>query len=103
MGLSQTETLGNGKAMKKLTFAVIGGIALMTSACNRGNEDQVNNAELNQTGAELNDIANEAANNAAEAANLATQQQQLEANNASEVTDNTVNPQDADEQNVSGM
>ena len=39
----------------------------------------------------------------AEAENLAAQQAQLEANNAVEVTDNTVNPKDADEQNVSGM
>jgi hypothetical protein len=103
MGLSQTHNMGIGKTMKKLTFTVIGGMALLACACNRGNEDQVNNAEMNQTGAELNDIANEAANNAAEAANLAAQQQQLEANNAAQSTDNTVNPQDADEQNVSGM
>jgi hypothetical protein len=95
--------MGIGKTMKKLTFAVIGGMALLTCACNRGNEDQVNNAEMNQPSAELNDIANDAANNAAEAQNLATQQQQLEANNVAQSTDNTVNPKDADEQNVSGM
>jgi hypothetical protein len=88
--------------MKKLSFAVIGAVALMAGACS-GNNDQVNNAEMNQTGAELNDIANDAANNAAEAENLAAQQAQLEANNTAEVTDNTVNPKDADEQNVSGM
>jgi hypothetical protein len=103
MSLSQTDNLGDGKTMKKLTFAVVGAVALMTGACSGGNEDQVNNAEMNQTGAELNDLANDAANNAAEAENLAAQQQQLEANNAAEVTDNTVNPKDADEQNVSGM
>jgi len=34
--------------MKKLMFVAIGGVALMTGACNRGNEDQVNNAEINQ-------------------------------------------------------
>jgi hypothetical protein len=89
--------------MKKLSFAVIGAVALMTGACSGGSDDQVNNAEMNQTGAELNDIANDAAANAAEAENLAAQQAQLEANNATEVTDNTVNPKDADEQNVSGM
>jgi len=88
--------------MKKLTFAVIGAAALMTGACSGGNDDQVNNAEMNQPSAELNDIANDAAANAAEAQNLAAQQQQLEANNA-EAADNTVNPEDADEQNVSGM
>jgi hypothetical protein len=88
--------------MKKLTFAVIGAVALMTGACSGANDDQVNNAEMNQPAAELNDIANDAANNAAEAQNLAAQQAQLEANNA-EATDNTINPKDADEQNVSGM
>ncbi len=89
--------------MKKLTFAVIGGMALLTCACNRGNEDQVDNAQMNQTGTELNDIANDAANNAAEAEALGAQQQQLEANNVAQSTDNTVNPKDADEQNVAGM
>jgi len=89
--------------MKKLSFAVIGAVALVTGACSGGNNDQLNNADMNQAGAELNDIANDAANNAAEAENLAAQQAQLEANNVAEVTDNTVNPKDADEQNVSGM
>ena len=57
---------------------------------------------MNQYGAEqLNDLANEAANNA-EAEALGTQQQQLEAQNAANA-DNTTNPGDADEQNVSGM
>src|SRR5258705_13785290 len=93
MSLSQTDNLGDGKTMKKLTFAVVGAVALMTGACRGGNEDQDNNAEMNQTGAELNDLANDAANNAAAADNLAAQQQQLEANNAAEVTDNTVNPE----------
>src|SRR5258705_3987165 len=103
MGLSQTGNLGAGEEKKKPAFGVVGPVGLTTGACRRRNEDQVNNAEMNQTGAELNDLANDAANNAAEAENLAAQQQQLEANNAAEVTDNTVNPKDADEQNVSGM
>ena len=80
-----------------------GAAALLTAACNRNNADQVNNAEMNQYGAEqLNDLANEAANNA-EAEALGTQQQQLEAQNAANADDNTTNPGDADEQNVSGM
>ena len=88
--------------MKKLVFTCIGAVALMTSACNRNNADEVNNAEMNQSGAEqLNDLANEAANNA-EAEALGNQQQQLEAQNEANA-DNTTNPADADEQNVSGM
>jgi len=88
--------------MKKLMFVAIGGVALMTGACNRGNEDQVNNAEMNQPAPELNALANEAANTANEAEALNTQAQNL-ANEANAVSDNTVNPKDADEQNVSGM
>lgn len=87
--------------MKYMTFAVIGAAALLTSACNNSNQDQVNNAEMNQAGADqLNDLANEAAANA-EAESLANQQAQL--NQESNVSDNTVNPDDAQEQNVSGM
>ena len=82
--------------MKRVAFVTVAVAALALGACDSGNQDAVNNAELN-------DIANDAANNAAEAENLATQQAQLEANNATEATDNTVNPKDADEQNVSGM
>jgi len=85
--------------MKKLTFALVGTAALLIAACNRGNEDQVNNAEVNQPASDLNALANNAANVANEADALNAQAQNL----ANESTDNTVNPKDADEQNVSGM
>jgi len=88
--------------MKKLTFVLIGSGALLTAACNKGNDDQINNVELNQPAAELNDLANEAANTANAAEALNTQVQNL-ANETNTVDDNTVNPKDADEQNVSGM
>ena len=88
--------------MKKLAFVLVGAGALLTTACNKGNEDQVNNAEMNQPAPELNALANEAANTANEAEALNTQAQNL-ANEANAVSDNTVNPKDADEQNVSGM
>jgi hypothetical protein len=86
--------------MKKLTFALVGTAALLTAACNRGNEDQVNNAEMNQpSSSDLNALANDAANVANEAQALNAQAQNLQ----NEAADNTVNPKDADEQNVSGM
>ena len=86
--------------MKKLTFAFVGTAALLTAACNRGNEDQVNNAEMNQpSSSDLNALANDAANVANEAQALNAQAQNLQ----NEAEDNTVNPKDADEQNVSGM
>ena len=88
--------------MKKLAFVLIGTGTLLTAACNRGNEDQINNAEMNQPAADLNALANDAANMADEANALGNQAENL-ANAVNEAADNTVNPQDADEQNVSGM
>ena len=89
--------------MKRLTFALIAGAALLTAACNRGNEDQVNNAEMNQAGVEeLNNLAAEGANDAAEASALGKQEAMLNQENTA-AADNTTNPDDAQEQNVAGM
>jgi uncharacterized protein YcfL len=85
--------------MKKLVFALVGVGALVTAACNRGNEDQVNNAEMNQPAVDLNAQANEAAANEVDTLN----NQAAQLNNEATSDDNTVNPKDADEQNVSGM
>ncbi len=87
--------------MKRLVFLLAGAAVLSLAACNRSNQDQVQNAELNQPAADqLNALSSEAANDAAnaEAASLGNQQQQQNT-----VEDNTVNPSDAQEQNVSGM
>jgi hypothetical protein len=95
---------GERKIMKKLAFAIVGTAALTLAACNRSNQDAVENAELNQPDADqLNELANQAAMDAAnEAAALAAAQAAaMNEQNASE--DNTVNPKEADEQNVSGM
>ena len=90
--------------MKRLAFVTIATAALALGACNRNNDDAVQNAELNQPNAELSDQANQAAMDAAnaEAANLAAQQNLLNAQNAAAQA-NVVNPREADEQNVSGM
>jgi hypothetical protein len=91
--------------MKSLVFVTLATATLALGGCNRNNQDAVQNAELNQSDAELNDIANQAAMDAAanaEAANLAAQQNLLNAENAA-AQDKTVNPREADEQNVSGM
>jgi hypothetical protein len=87
--------------MKRLAFVTFATAILALAGCNRNNEDAVQNAELNQPNAELNDIANQAALDA-EAANLAAEQNRLNAENAAAQV-NTVNPREADEQNVSGM
>jgi hypothetical protein len=95
---------GNQKAMNRLAFAIVGTAALTLAACNNNNQDAVNNAEINQPDADqLNELANQAAMDAA--ANQAAAQnainQAVNEQNAS--VDNTVNPKEADEQNVSGM
>jgi uncharacterized protein YcfL len=99
MQIPAKQFLRNDKRMKKLVFATVGLSALALAGCNYNNQDQVNNAEMNQPAADLNALSSDAANDAAnsEADALGNQERQLE--NA----DNTVNPDDAQEQNVSGM
>jgi outer membrane biogenesis lipoprotein LolB len=88
--------------MKKLGFMVTGIAALGLAACSSNNQDAVNNAELNQPAADnLNELSSNAANDA-EAAALGNQQNQLNAENAA-AEDNTTNPSEQQEQNVSGM
>ena len=89
--------------MKKLAFAIAGPAALALAACNNSNQDAVNNAEINQPDADqLNELANQAAMDAANAQASANSAQNT-ANEVNAVVDNTVNPQEADEKNVSGM
>ena len=89
--------------MKRLAFVTIATTALALAGCNRGNEDAVQNAEINQPAAEqLNELANQAAMDAANA-QAAANNAQAAANEANAVADIAVNPQEADEQNVSGM
>ena len=89
--------------MKRLTFVAIGAAALVLSACNRGNQDAVQNAELNQPAVEqLNELANQAAMDAANLQAAASNAQNT-ANELNAAAENVTNPQEADEQNVSGM
>jgi uncharacterized protein YdgA (DUF945 family) len=99
-----TSLMGNKKAMKLRLLALSATAAIALAACNSSNQDAVNNAELNQPAVELNDLSTDAANDAAnaEAAALGAQQNQLESENAT-APDNTTNPSDDQEQNVSGM
>ena len=104
MGARSKTPDGERETMKLRFFAFAGTAALALSACNSSNQDTVDNAELNQPAAELNDLSTDAANDAAnsEAAALGDQQNQLESENAA-APDNTANPTDDQEQNVSGM
>ena len=92
--------------MKKLAFALTSAAALTLAACSGNNEDAVQNAEMNQPMAEeLNEMSNQSALDAAnaEAAALGEQENQLTQENAAAPAENTTDPTDADEQNVSGM
>jgi hypothetical protein len=90
--------------MKLRILALAGTAVVALGGCNVSNQDQVNNAELNQPAPELNQLSTDAANDAAnaEAAALGDQQNQLESENAA-APDDTTNPSDDQEQNVSGM
>ncbi len=79
--------------------------ALALAACNSSNQDAVEQCRAEPAGAdELNDLATDAANDAAnaEAAALGEQQNAARSENAA-APDNTTNPSDDQEQNVSGM
>jgi hypothetical protein len=102
MAIAGNRLHGERKAMKRLGFAVIGTAALALLGCN-SNQDAVQNAEVNQPAADqLNELANQAAMDAANAQAAANNAQNA-ANELNAAADNTVNPREADEQNVSGM
>lgn len=91
------------KIMKRLAFVLIGTAALTLAGCGSKNQDVVQNAELNQPNAEeLNALANQAAMDAANA-QAAANQAKAAANELNAAAENTVNPTEAQEQNVSGM
>jgi hypothetical protein len=87
--------------MKRFAFAVSVPAALALAACSGSNQDQVNNVEMNQPATDLNALSDAAANDAANAEADALGNQELQRED--ETADNTVNPSDAQEQNVSGM
>ena len=87
--------------MKRLVFLIGGAAALALGGCNNGNQDAVQNAELNQPAADdLNALANDAAANAEDQA-LGNQQQANDMNAAAD--DNGANPSEADEKNIDAM
>lgn len=90
------------KDMKRLAFVIGGAAALALAGCSGGNQDAVNNAELNQPAAEdLNALASDAANNAEDQA-LGNQQQQLNDENAA-ADENGFNPTEDQEKNIDAM
>ena len=95
---------GERNVMKILVFVTFGAASLALAACDKSNQDAVQNAQLNQPEADqLNELANQAAMDAANAAAAQANAQAQAMNEQNASVDNAVNPQEADEQNVSGM
>ena len=85
--------------MKRLVFVLSGAATLALTACNNGNQDAVQNAELNQPAADdLNALANDAAS---DANNTLANQQANDMNAAA--PDNGANPSEAEEKNIDAM
>lgn len=63
--------------MKKSKLAVLGLGLLALAACGQGNQDQLNQADLNSESQNLDELSNEAANAASEENVLQSQQEQL--------------------------
>jgi hypothetical protein len=98
MGSHSVSLIRGYKNMKRLVFLIGGAAALALAGCNSGNQDAVDNAQLNQPAPEdLNTLANDAATNAEEqSANQVTDQ------NAA-APDNGANPTEAEEKNIDAM
>ncbi len=90
--------------MKRFSFAIVAGAGLMLASCG-GNDDSINEADVNAAQAEqLNDLSTSAANDASnsmEMETLGNQANQLE----QEPTENasTTTEPDDEAMNVSGM
>jgi hypothetical protein len=88
--------------MKFLAIALTAS-ALGLAACSSGNDDAVENADLNQPAEDLNQAAMDAANDAANADAEALGDQMNQLNSTAPAADNSLSPSDAQEQNVAGM
>ena len=90
--------------MKRLAFVAIGAAVLALGACNKGSEDTVQNAELNQPAPEqLNDLANQAAMDAANEQAAALNATANDVKEQNVTVENVTNPTDEEQQNVAGM
>jgi len=85
--------------MKKASFAVIAFAVLAVAGCNRGNQDQLTENDLNATQT-LDELSNDAANLASESQELQNQAEQL---NQEAQSDNAMGAQTPADENIQGM
>ena len=80
-----------------VAIAVFGLLGL--AACDRGNQDQLNQVEVNQPAPDnLDELSDQAANVAAQAQELENKSEELK-----NTTDNAVGPQTPADENIQGM
>lgn len=84
--------------MKKATLAAVGFGLLSLGACGRGDQDQLNEADINAMES-LDELSDEAANVAAEASALENQAANLE----QEAQDDSTGPETPADENIAGM
>jgi hypothetical protein len=95
---------GERNVMKIVAFVTFGAASLALAACDKSNQDAVQNAQLNQPSAEqLNDLAAQAAMDAANAQAQAQANVHNQVGQENAAVENVTSPAEADEQNVSGM
>jgi peptidoglycan hydrolase CwlO-like protein len=86
--------------MKKATLLALTCSLLALGACNRGNQDQLNEAQATNA-QNLDELSNDAANVASEAAALENQAEQL--NQEASALDNSTGPETPADENIQGM
>ncbi len=89
--------------MRKASLAAASAALLALAACSQGNQDQLNDNEINAgaTNQSLNDLSDEAANVASEAQALENHAQEL--NQQAQEAKNTAAPQMPTDENIQGM
>jgi peptidoglycan hydrolase CwlO-like protein len=88
--------------MNKLAFAAAGFGLLALAACGQGEQDQLNETQVNQAQQDsLDELANDAANLATEAEALESQAEQL--NQRAQELETTSGAQTDSDENIAGM
>jgi len=86
--------------MKKVTLLAIACATLAVAACNRGDQDKLNENDVNAAQS-LDDLSNDAANVASEAQALENQAAQL--NQEAQSLDNATGAETPADENIQGM
>lgn len=87
--------------MRKGTLAAVAFGFLALAACGRGDQDKLNDADLNAENQSLDELSNDAANLASESQVLENQAEQIE--QEAQATDDAAGAETPADENISGM